>query len=80
MRVERVRFSCDQRAMSTFIKNPASDSDLDSDRLSIQKYDSLICAIFYLSDLVHRLMKVTLTMAMKINIIITVISKLVSGN
>lgn len=66
--------------MSTFFKSPASDSDLDSDRLSIQKYDSLIYAIFHLLDLVHRFMKVTLTMAMKINIIIIVISKLVLGN
>lgn len=64
--------------MSTFLKSPASD--LDSDRLSIQKYDSLIDAIFYLLDLVHRFMKVTLTRGMKNNIIIIIISKLVSAN
>lgn len=77
---ERFKFSCDRRALSTFLKSPATDSDLDSDRLSIQKYDSLIYAIFYLLDLVHRFMKVTLTMAMKINVIITITPKLVSEN
>lgn len=59
--------------MSTFFKSPTPDSDLDSDRLSIQKYDLLIYAIFHLLDLVHRFMKVTLTMAMKTDIIIIII-------
>lgn len=48
-------------------KGPVSDSDLDSDRLSIQKYGSLIYAFVYLFGLVHRFLKVALTKTMKIN-------------
>lgn len=64
---QRRWFRSGQKSYAYLSKSPVSDNDLESDRLSIQKYGSLIHAFVCLLGLIHRFLKVALTKAMKIN-------------
>lgn len=55
---QRRWFRSGQESYAYLSKSSVSESDLDSGRLSVQKYSSLIYAFVYLLGLVHRFPKV----------------------